>query len=109
MIQPLLQTTDFNFINLLGFRTCFTQGGINKFVDQEDPNAFEAPLLGYRNGYYGWYGFGGSTMQWEPSLKIGFGYTPTLVQWYDFQNTKAAKLQKLVSDCAKKQNMLPHM
>ena len=84
-----------------GFRTCFTQGGICKFEDQENPNEFEAPLLGYRDGYYGWYGLGGSVMQWNPTLKIGFGYTPTLVQWYDFQNTKGAKLQKLVSDCAR--------
>ena len=57
--------------------------------------------MGYRNGYFGWYGMGGSVMQWDPTLKIGFGYTPTLFQWYDLQNRKAAKLQKIVSDCAK--------
>ena len=59
--------------------------------------------MGYRNGYYGWYGFGGCVMQWEPTLKIGFGYSPTLVQWYDLQNQKGAKLQKIVADCAQKQ------
>ena len=60
--------------------------------------------MGLRSGYFGWYGFGGSVMQWDPSLKIGFGYTPTLVQWYDFQNTKGAMLQKIVSECTSKLN-----
>ena len=60
--------------------------------------------MGLRNGYFGWYGFGGSVMQWDPNLKIGFGYTPTLVQWYDFQNTKGAMLQKIVSECTSKLN-----
>ena len=99
--------TLFNFcvlkdsINLLGYRTCFTQGGVNKFDDPEEPNEFEAPLAAYRNGYFGWHGIGGSVMQWDPNLNIGFGYTPTLFQWYDPQNTKAAKLQKIASDCTK--------
>ena len=95
--------TPFHFFILrqLGYRTNFTQGGINKFEDPQEPNEFEAPLMGYRNGYFGWYGMGGSVMQWDPDLKIGFGYTPTLFQWYDLQNTKGAKLQKLVSDCTK--------
>ena len=48
-------------------------------------------------------------MQWDPTLKIGFGYTPTLVQWYDLQNTKGAKLQKIVSDCVAKQTVESHI
>ena len=38
-------------------------------------------------------------MQWHPELKIGFGYTPTLLQWYDIQNKKGARLQKLAAQC----------
>ena len=34
-----------------------------------------------RNGYYGWYGLGGSVFQWNPRLKIGFAYVPTLMAW----------------------------
>ena len=96
-------------MNILGYRTCFTQGGVCKFEDPEEPNEFEAPLIGYRNGYYGWYGFGGSVMQWDPNLRIGFCYTPTLVQWYDFQNTKGAKLQKIVSDCTRNLHLEAHI
>ena len=29
-----------------------------------------------REGYVGWSGYGGSVMQWNPTLKIGFGYVP---------------------------------
>jgi hypothetical protein len=29
-----------------------------------------------REGFYGWFGVGGSVMQWNPELKIGFGYVP---------------------------------
>ena len=83
----------------LGFRTCFTQGGVNKFDNPESPTPTEESMLNYRNGYYGWFGFGGSVMQWHPELKIGFGYTPTLLQWYDIQNKKGARLQKLAAQC----------
>ena len=86
----------------LGFRTCFTQGGINKFDDVQNPTPIERSILGYRIRYYGWMGFGGSVMQWHPQLKIGFGYTPTLLQWYDVHNKKGAKLQKLAVECARK-------
>ena len=88
-------------ISRIGFRTCFTQGGINKFSDVDNPTSIEKPMLGYRKGYYGWFGFGGSVMQWHPELKIGIGYTPTLLQWYDIQNKKGAELQKLAVECAK--------
>ena len=77
-----------------------------KFDDAENPSSMEHPKLGYRKGYFGWYGMGGSVMQWHPELKIGFGYVPTLFQWYDAQNKKGAKLQKVVVECVKglKQN-----
>ena len=89
-------------LKILGFRTCFTKGGINRFNDVENPTPTERSMFGYRTGYYGWFGFGGSVMQWHPQLKIGFGYTPTLIQWYDIQNKKGAELQKLAVECATK-------
>jgi len=45
-------------------------------------------------------GFGGSVMQWHPSLDMGFGYTCTLLTWWDLANTKARKLQKEAVKCA---------
>ena len=43
----------------------FTKGGV-AFFDK-----------GLREGYFGWFGYGGSVLQWNPSLKIGFAYTCT--------------------------------
>ena len=60
---------------------------------------------GLRNGYFGWLGFGGSVMQWHPELKIGFGYIPTSLHWYDFDNMRAARLQKEVVECVQRRQM----
>ena len=32
-------------------------------------NKFEEE--GGRDGYWGWYGYGGSVFQWQPDLKLG--------------------------------------
>ena len=56
--------------------TNFTQGGLNKFEEE-----------GGRDGYYGWFGYGGSVFQWHPDLRIGFGYTPTLLHWQSCDKT----------------------
>merc|ERR1719411_1294064 len=56
--------------------TNFTQGGVNKFEEE-----------GGRDGYYGWFGYGGSVFQWHPDLKISFAYTPPLLHWADAGNT----------------------
>ena len=39
-------------------------------------------------------------MQWHPGLNLGFGYTCTLLSWWDLANTKARKLQKETVRCA---------
>merc|ERR1712087_271868 len=66
--------------------TNFTQGGINKFQEEE----------GGRDGYYGWFGYGGSVFQWHPDLRISFAYTPTLLHWADNGNTNGMRLQQEV-------------
>ena len=87
-------TVDF----LFGDITCnFTQGGVNKF---EEPNKSVTPG---RDGYYGWLGYGGSVFQWHPEYKIGFGYVPTLLEWYSADNNKGRLLQGEVIKCV--QNM----
>jgi len=83
-----------------GCRTEFTQGGVNRFEDYPDDKMGERVLKSGRVGFVGWMGFGGSVMQWHPALDIGFGYTCTLLTWWDLANTKARKLQKEAVRCA---------
>ena len=52
-----------------------------------------------RDGFVGWLGFGGSVLQWHPGRNIGFGYTVTLLTWWDLVNTNGRKLQKEVVTC----------
>ena len=73
--------------------TNFTQGGVNKFEEKGGVG---------RDGYYGWFGYGGSVFEWNPELKIGFGYTVTLLHWQDpFTNNKGRLLQQEVAKCVK--------
>jgi len=67
----------------------FTQGGIQECEDD-------------RTGWYGWLGYGGSVFQWNPSLKIGFGYTCTLLYALSLSNQKALRMQMKVAECARK-------
>lgn len=60
----------------------------------------ERILKSGRAGFVGWMGFGGSVMQWHPDLDMGFGYTCSLLTWWDLANTKARKLQKEAVKCA---------
>ena len=60
----------------------------------------ERVLKSGRAGFVGWMGFGGSVMQWHPGLDMGFGYTCSLLTWWDLANTKARKLQKEAVRCA---------
>eukprot|EP00092_Neocalanus_flemingeri_P004302 GFUD01004625.1.p1 GENE.GFUD01004625.1~~GFUD01004625.1.p1 ORF type:complete len:457 (+),score=129.58 GFUD01004625.1:76-1446(+) len=83
-----------------GCRTEFTQTGVNMFNDYPDDVMGERILKSGRNGFVGWMGFGGSVMQWHPRLNLGFGYTCTLLTWWDLANTKARKLQKEATRCA---------
>ena len=49
-----------------------------------------------REGFYGWYGFGGSVFQWHPELEIGFAFVPTLLFWSDIANNKAGQFQDII-------------
>ena len=69
-------------------KCAFTQGGVNVFEESSR-----------RRGYIGWGGYGGSVFQWDPELRIGFAYTPTLLLWYDQFNEKGALLQQEVTKC----------
>jgi len=81
-----------------GFRTAFTQGGFCHFRSYENPSSFESGMDD-RNGWYGWFGFGGSVMQWHPTLNIAFGYVPSSHRWYEPSPKVPAKMQKCIIDC----------
>ena len=84
-------------------RTHFTQGGFNYFTKLENMNEAEKNMYVNWEGYYGWFGYGGSIFQWNPELKIGFAYVPTFLLFLeDMFNSRGSKLQKLVTECCKK-------
>ena len=80
----------------------FTKGGVCCFEKFKDENQADSSLHGNRYGYYGWFGYGGSIMQWHPEHKIGFAFVPTKLNQMEMFNNRGAQLQKLVVDCAKK-------
>ena len=73
---------------------------IPRFEDYEDDKMGERVLKSGRAGFVGWMGFGGAVMQRHPNLDMGFGYTCSLLTWWDLANTKARKLQKEAVKCA---------
>ena len=77
----------------------FTKGGLNFFTKYEDETMGDLKMTKNRYGFYGWFGYGGSIMQWNPELKIGFAFVPTLLDQFDMFNDRGAALQKLVVDC----------
>ena len=94
----------------------FTKGGINSFEKMEYVSKLEAlQMFKNREGYFGWFGFGGSILMWHPVLKIGFAFVPTQLNTNDFFNTKGAALQQLVKELAvvsarkKQQNLLANI
>lgn len=84
--------------------TSFTKGGVNLFdleKSQSIPfNKFycSSPIWKHmdyqfhakRKGFYGWMGLGGSVLQWNPDLQLGFGYVPGELLILDFCNYKAS-------------------
>ena len=77
-------------------KNIFTQGGLAKFGPIENETKIDKIFYERREGFFGWYGFGGSVMQWHPDLKIGFAYIPTLLSWIDMANNKGGKFQELI-------------
>ena len=53
----------------------FTKGGVNYYKNSSDATPMDKNHFNKnREGYYGWFGYGGSIMQWHPELKIGFAF-----------------------------------
>ena len=78
-------------------RTNFTKGGVNFFTKLNDANTGEDSFSANLDGFYGWMGYGGSILQWNPEKKIGFAFIPT---YLDIMNQmRGGQLQKAVVDC----------
>jgi len=83
-------------------RSRFTKGGVNCFNAFENMNPLESHgMYKNRDGYYGWFGFGGSVFQWHSELRIGFAFVPTCLQTLDLTNARGAALQQIVKECCK--------
>ena len=81
-------------------RTRYTKGGLCYFENLSDANEGEKEHLNKnREGFYGWFGHGGSIFQWNPELKIGFAFVPTVLDVVEMNNERGAVLQQLVKDC----------
>jgi len=82
-------------------KNLFTKGGLAKFGPVENETKVDRTFYEKREGFYGWYGLGGSIMQWNTELNIGFAYMPTLLSWVDMANNKGGKFQELVMQIVK--------
>mmetsp|Transcript_13707 Transcript_13707/g.22668 ORF Transcript_13707/g.22668 Transcript_13707/m.22668 type:complete len:507 (-) Transcript_13707:301-1821(-) len=82
---------DVKYDSVLQARTKFNKGGWNVF----DSHKFAH----YRHGMVGWFGIGGSVLQWQRELNIGFGWTNSLMV-ADVSGANAASVQNAVTLCA---------
>ena len=89
-LQSALGDADRRPIHFNGIKapTCFTNAGWNLFFKQ-------------RYGYTGWFGFGGSVMQWHDEERIAFGYAMNCMERVRLDNWRGKYLQKEVLKCAK--------
>ncbi|MFT6033976.1 MAG: CubicO group peptidase (beta-lactamase class C family) [Arenicella sp.] len=82
------------------FKTRFTQGGVNQFVEcTPSSSTVEREFNQGREGFYGWMGLGGSIFQWHPELDIGFAFIPTSLHELDFFNERGKVYQTEVLSC----------
>ena len=89
-------------ISGFNLRSRFTKGGVCYFENLPDASDIEKNTFNNnREGFYGWYGHGGSVFQWHPELKIGFAFCQNIINPTELANERAAKLQQLVKDCLK--------
>ena len=68
MLQKLKINISFLFYNISAPRTNFTQGGVcvfslDKYGDKEKITPLEKSICIDRQGFYGWFGLGGSVLQ----------------------------------------------
>ncbi len=78
----------------------FTQGGLAHFKASDGAKGpLEAGMSVGRDGFYGWFGLGGSVFQWHPDQRIGFAYVPTALNPIDVFNERGKSYQNEVLRC----------
>jgi len=94
----------------------FTKGGLHKFVNTstlpslekksafyvEIGESFNKDLNNYREGWYGWNGYGGSCIHFHPEHKISLGYVPGDHWALEMANKRAGVLSKVIFDSVSK-------
>jgi CubicO group peptidase (beta-lactamase class C family) len=89
--------------------TTFTQGGVALFTETAaNCSRLEKGLNTGREGFYGWFGLGGSIFQWHPQYRIGFGYVPTSLNVLDLVNERGKAYQTEVLKCVLRQQQLDY-
>ena len=86
--------------HMMSSYSSFTKGGLGKFgmnqfshvMSEKDNLKMTEQMYKGKDGWYGWFGFGGSLMQWHPELQIGFAYVPTDHICFDISNAKGTRL-----------------
>lgn len=79
------------------------QAGKNAWIG--DTTLLEHCFNDNRDGWYGWWGYGGSIIQMYPELNIGFSYVPRDFTFFDFTK-RGAVLQRLVLEAVKENQMV---
>ena len=74
----------------------------DKLMDKGGMSTLTEDLGAENNeGWYGWFGLGGSAMKYHPDSKISIGYTCSRMIWMDFTNVKVTDFQKIAADITK--------
>ena len=74
--------------------TQFTQGGVARFAPTASGvSGMEKGINNGREGFYGWFGLGGSIFQWHPEYQIGFAFVPTSLHVLDLVNERGKAFQ----------------
>ena len=53
-------------------------------------------------GFYGWWGAGGSSFLWSPELKMSYAYLPSDSMFHPNMVFKSQKYQAVAAECARK-------
>ena len=55
----------------------------------------------YRDSWWGWHGYSGSVLQWDPELKISIAYVPANPMFLDIGANRAGIFQGIITQILK--------
>ena len=80
----------------------FVKGGVAVGKLPTDASPEQKLFVEGVEGCHGWFGYGGSIIQWHPEMKISFAFVPTFLYWIDLKNERGMNLLREVHRCAGK-------